>query len=192
LDLADQPPDTEAFRQRLRTRSTDRRDREGWVWAALEMNNNGTRVKVAEDLRPFDLSYTADILAARSSGDARRGWAAAVSTARSPCYPGCGTEPPASSTVPGAAGSSPVSPSSSAPATAPSAGNFFGNRIVSFDPVEHRDIPDAAFDQLDHVPSDRLPQVLARVVACDPGELRGYTTGTLMAGLCHTVVSLGD
>jgi len=67
-----------------------------------------------------------------------------------------------------------------------------GNRIVSFDPVEHRDIPDAAFDQLDHVPSDRVPQGLARVVACDPGELRGYMTGTLMAGLCHTVVSLGD
>jgi len=58
--------------------------------------------------------------------------------------------------------------------------------------VEHRDIPDAAFDQLDHVSSDRVPQGLARVVACDPGELRGYTTGTLMAGLCHTTVSLGD
>jgi len=64
--------------------------------------------------------------------------------------------------------------------------------IVSFDPVEHREIPDAAFDQLDHVPSDRVPQGLARVAACDPRELRGYTTGTLMAGLCHTVVSHGD
>jgi len=31
-----------------------------------------------------------------------------------------------------------------------------------------------------------------RVVACDPGKLRGYTTGTLVAGLSHTVVSLGD
>jgi len=30
------------------------------------------------------------------------------------------------------------------------------------------------------------------VVACDPGDLRRYTTGTLMACLCHTVVSLGD
>jgi len=35
LELADQLLDTEAFRQRLRARSTDRRDREGWVWAAL-------------------------------------------------------------------------------------------------------------------------------------------------------------
>ena len=68
----------------------------------------------------------------------------------------------------GATESSPAGPSSSAPATAPSVGNSLGNRIVSFDPVEHRDIPD------------------------DPGELRGYTTGTLMAGLCHTVVSLGN
>jgi len=58
--------------------------------------------------------------------------------------------------------------------------------------VEQRDIPDVAFDQLDHIPSDRVPQGLARVVACDPGELRGYTTGTLVAGLSHTVVSLGD
>jgi len=32
LDLADQLPDTSAFRQSLRARNTDRRDREGWVW----------------------------------------------------------------------------------------------------------------------------------------------------------------
>jgi len=94
--------------------------------------------------------------------------------------------------VTGAAGSSPAGPSSSAPPAAPSVGNSLGNRIISFDPVEHRDIPDAAFDQLDHIPSDRVPQGLARFVACDPGELRGCMTGTLMAGMCHTVVSLGD
>jgi len=192
LDLEDQLPDTEACRQRLRARNTNRRDREGWVWAGLEMENHVACAKVAEDLRPFDLPYTADILAARSYGDTRGGWAAAVSTARSLRYPGGATEPPASSAVTGAAGSSPAGPSSSASATAPSVGNVSGNRIVSFDPVEHRVIPDAAFDQLDNVPSDRVPQGLARVVACDPGELRGYTTRTLMAGLCHTVVSLGD
>jgi len=69
LDLADQLPHTEAFRQRLRARNTDRRDREGWVWAGLEMENHEACAKVAEDLRPFDLPYTADILAARSYGD---------------------------------------------------------------------------------------------------------------------------
>ena len=84
LDLADQLPDTEAFRQRLRARNTDRRDREGWVWAGLEMENHEACAKVAEDLRPFDLPYTADILAARSYGDTRGRWAAAVSTPRSP------------------------------------------------------------------------------------------------------------
>jgi len=94
--------------------------------------------------------------------------------------------------VTGAAGSSPAGLSSSTPATAPSVGNSFGNRIVLFNPVEHQDMPDAAFDQQDHVLSDRVPQGLTRVVACDPGKLRGYTTGTLMAGVCHTVVSLGD
>jgi len=66
LDLADQLPDTEALRQRLRAHSTDRRDREGWVWASLEVDGNRTRFKVAEDLRPFDLPYTTDILEARS------------------------------------------------------------------------------------------------------------------------------
>ena len=192
VDLADQLPDTEAFRERLRARNSDRRDREGWVWAGLEMENHAACAKVAEDLRPFDLPYTADILAARSYGDTRGSWAAAVSTACSACYPGGWTEPPASSAVTGAAGSSPAGPSSSAPATAPSVGNSLGNRFVSFDPVEHRDIPDAAFDQLDHVPSDGVPQGLARVVACALGELRGYTTGTFMASVCHTVVSLGD
>jgi len=159
LDLADQLPDTEAFRQRLRARNTDRRDREGWVWAGLEMENHEACAKVAEDLRPFDLPFTADVLAARRCGDTRGGWAAAVSTARSPRYPGGGTEPPASSVVTGAAGSSPAGPSSSATATALSVGNSLGNRIVSLDPVEHREIPDAAFDQLDHVPSDRAAGV---------------------------------
>jgi len=192
LDLANQLSDTEAFRQRLRARSTDRRDRKGWVWAGLEMENNEAFAMVAEDVRPFDLPYTADILAALSDGEARGSCAAAVSTARSPRYPGGGTEPPASSVVTGAAGSSPAGPSASAPPVAPSVGNSLGNRIVSLDPVKHRDIPDAAFDQSDHVRSDRVPQGLARVVACEPSELRGYTTGTLMAGLCHTVVSLGD
>jgi len=31
-------------------------------------------------------------------------------------------------------------------------GNSLGNHIVLFDPVEHRDIPDAAFDKLDQSP----------------------------------------
>jgi len=192
LDLADQLPDTEAFRQRLRARSTDRRDREGWIWASLEVDDDGTRAKVAEHPRTFDFPYTADILEARGYGPARGGLAAAVSTARSPRYPGGGTELPASSVVTGAAGSSPPGPSPPAASAAPSVGNSGGIRIVSFDPVGHRDIPDVAFDQRDHIPSDRVPRGLARVVACDPKELRGYTTGTLVTGLCHTVVSLGD
>ena len=192
LDLADQLHDTEAFRQRLRARSTDRRDREGWNWACFEVDDDGTHAKAAEDPRPFDLPYTADILDARGYGPARGGLAAAVSAARSPRYPGGGTAPPATSVVTGAAGLSPSDPSPPAASDAPSAGNSGGSLIVTFDPVEHRDIPDVAFDQLDHIPSDRVSQGLARVVAYDPGELRGYTTGTLVAGLSHTVVSLGD
>jgi len=94
LDLLDELPDTEAFRQRLRARCTDLRDREGSVWAGLEMENNEACAKVAEDLRPFDLPYTADILAARSYGDARGDWAAAVSAARSPRYLGGGPSRP--------------------------------------------------------------------------------------------------
>jgi len=58
-----------------------------------------------------------------------------------------------------------------------------GNHIVWFDPVDHRDVPDAAFDRLEHVLTDRVPQGLARAVACDPGDLRGKTMGTLKAGL---------
>ena len=125
--VADQLSDPEAFRQRLRARSADRRDREGRVWAALEVDNSGTRLKVAENLRPFDRPYTADIIEARSYGDARGGWAAAVSTAQSPRYPGGGTEPPASSAVTGAAGSSPEGPSSSvSPSCRPLRGQLLG------------------------------------------------------------------
>jgi len=105
LELADQLPDTEAFRQRLRAGSTNRWDRERWVLAAPEVDNDGTRVKVAEDLRPLDLPYTADILAARSYRDARGRWAGAITTGRSPRYPGGGTEPPAYSVGTGTAGS---------------------------------------------------------------------------------------
>ena len=72
-----------------------------------------------------------------------------------------------------AAGSSTPGPPQPFVLAAPSAGNSSGSHIVSFDPVEHRDIPDAAFDQLDHVSSDRVPQGLARVVPCDQG-LSGY------------------
>jgi len=85
-----------------------------------------------------------------------------------------------------------VSPSPPNASNAPSPGNSLGSQIVSLDPVEHKDIPDAAVDQLDLVPSDRVPQEFARIVACDRGKLRGDTTGTLRAGLCHTVVSLGE
>jgi len=83
LNLADQFRDTEAFLQRLCARSTDHRNLEGWVWAALEADDDGTRAKVAKDL---------------------------------------------------------------------------------FNPEKHRDIPDAAFDQLEYIPSDRVPQGLARVM----------------------------
>jgi len=65
IDLADQLPDTEVFRRRLWARDFDRQDREGWVWVDLEAGSGGTRVLVAEDLRPCDLPYTTDILKAR-------------------------------------------------------------------------------------------------------------------------------
>jgi len=94
--------------------------------------------------------------------------------------------------VTAAAGSSTAGLSPPAESAALSPCNSLGCHIVSFDPVQHRDIPDATFDQLDHMPSYRVSQGLAWVVACDPGELRGYTTGTLMGGLCDTVVILGD
>jgi len=65
LNLADQLPDTEAFRQRHCARSVDLRDSEGWVWVDLEVGDGGTSVKVSDDLRPLDLPYTADFLEAR-------------------------------------------------------------------------------------------------------------------------------
>jgi len=67
-------------------------------------------------------------------------------------------------------------------------GSSFGNDIVLFDPFEHHNIADSASNQLDYVLLDRVPQELAHVAACNCGKLRGCTTGTLMTGLCHTVV----
>jgi len=148
LELADQLPDTEAFRQRLCARTTDHRDRVGWISASLEVDDDGTRANVAEDLHFFYWPYTADILEARGYVPARGGWAAAVSAACRPRYPGGGTEPPASSVVTGAAESSPSGPSPPAASAAPSVSNSGGSLTVSFDPVEHRDIPDVVFDQI--------------------------------------------
>jgi len=124
------------------------------------------------------LPFTADILEARDYDRARGGWAAAISAARSPRYPAGGTEPPASSVVTGAAGSSPPGSSPSAVSAAPSVRNSGGILIVSFDLMEHRDIPDVAFDRLDRTPSDCVPQGLSRVVAFDPGEFRGTARGS--------------
>jgi len=144
---------------------------------------------VSEDLHLFDCLYTADILGARGYGHARGSWAAAAWAARGPRSPGDGSTPPSSSVLTTAAGTSTAGPSPPSVSPASSPGNCRGSQIVEFDPVEQCDIPDAAFNQLDHVPSDRLPQGLARGVACDIWELRGYTTGTLMAGLCQNIVS---
>ena len=33
---------------------------------------------------------------------------------------------------------------------------------------------------------------MARMLACDPKEMRGFETGTLLAEIAQTVVSLGD
>jgi len=141
------------------------------------------RVFVAEDVRHFDLPFTAELLQAHECGRARGGWAAADLAARGPRCPGGWSVPPVSSVVTAALVSSTAGPSSPTAAAAPRPGNVLGSHIVLCDPVEHRDILDAVFGHLDHVLSDRFPQWLARVVACDPGELRGYTTGTLMSSL---------
>ena len=169
LDLADQLPDKQAFRQRPRSLSVDRRDREEWVWVDLEVGDVWSSVKFAEDLRPFDVPYTADILWARGYGHACGGWAATVSAAREAHYTGGGSLPPASSVVTAAAGSSTAGASPPAAPVAPSQGSSLGSHIVSFDHVEHRGVPEAALDHLDHVSSDRVPEGLARVSACDPG-----------------------
>jgi len=66
------------------------------------------------------------------------------------------------------------------------------NRIVAFDPVDHRDVPDTALDILDATPVKRIPRALARIVACDPEDLSGYTMGVLVGALCHTLVSVGE
>ena len=170
LDLVDQFPDTEAFRQCLCARCFDRRDREGWVWVDLDVSDGGTRVLLAEDILPFDWPYTADILEARGYGHARGTWAAAVSAARGTLYTRGGSTPPSSSVVTAAAGSSTSGPSLPATSAAPSLGNSLGSHIVLFGPAEHRDIPDAAFHQLDYVPSDRVPQSWRRLLLASRGS----------------------
>lgn len=51
---------------------------------------------------------------------------------------------------------------------------------------------DAAFDGLNYDPSNPVPKVMTSMLACDPKQLRDFTTGTLLTGLAHTVYNLGD
>jgi len=192
LNLADQLPEAKDFRRRQRGRAVDRGDREVWMAAALVSTEEGVVAQVSEDMRPFDVPYSEDLHVARGYGPADGGWANAVAAAPLPRYPGGGPSPPESAvTAREHVGSSagPSHPRASTPASPP---HYAGARIGSYDPVDHRDVSDASFIGLDHVPANRVPQGLARMLACDPEEMRGFETGTLLAEIAQTVVSLGD
>jgi len=189
LILGDQLLTNAAFTQRLHVRATDRRDRDGWVAAELEVTDGVKLAKVAEDLALFELPYSAHVLAARTCAADPGGWAGAAAAAHLPRYPGGGSTPPA------AAAPAAVAPAAAAPERAPEKAPTPPRdvpRIVSFDPVNHLDVPDAALDILDSTPAARVPHAMARIVACDPEDLSGTTTGVLIASLCHTLVSVGE
>ena len=109
LILGDQLPTNAAFTQHLHVRATDRRDSDGWVAAELEVTDGVKLAKVAEDLAPFKLPYSAHVLAARTCAGAPGGWAGAVAAARVPRYPGGGSTPPAAA-APAAAASAAAAP----------------------------------------------------------------------------------
>jgi len=193
--LGDQLPPNVAFTQRLHVSATDRRDRDGWVAAELEVADGVKLEKVSKDLAPFELPYSAYVLAARTCAGARGGWAGAVAVARLPRYPGGGSTPPAAGALAAAAPAA-AAPAAAAPAVAaPDQAHRAPRdvpRIVVFDLVDHRDVPDAALDILDSTPAERVPNALARIVACDPENLRGPSTRMLITSLCHTLVSIGE
>jgi len=60
--------------------------------------------------------------------------------------------------------------------TLASPANSGGKRIVSEYPVDHRDVSDASFEGLKHVPADRGPQSLGRMG--QPAAPRGFAAAT--------------
>lgn len=65
-------------------------------------------------------------------------------------------------------------------------------RIFSADVLEHADVPDRRFDDMDRPATRGTTQGLATFLGVDSDELAGYTTGHLMSALCHLVVGVGQ
>jgi len=93
--------------------------------------------------------------------------------------------------VTGAEKASAVGPLTPVASIVRSTGTSLGSHIVFLDRVVQRDVPVAAVDTLNHIPSDRVPQKVARAVSCDPRKLHGYSMGTLMTCLSQNEVILG-
>ena len=124
--------------------------------AALVSTDEGVIARVAEDLLPFHLPYFEDIRAARGHGPACVGWVKAVAAARPHPYPGGGPSPPESAVTAREGMGSSAGPSQPGASALHSPTSSSAARIVSYDPVDHRDVSDASFDCLNHVPSDRV------------------------------------
>jgi len=192
LDLADQLPGIEVFRRRLRARAVNRRGCEGWVAAALVSTEEGVVARLAVGLRPVDLPYSEDIRVPRGYGLARGGWENAVAAARLPRYPGGGPFPLESAVT---------------------ATSRWAPRLVR--PILGRLCRRPPPTSSGHVSCLTTPRTTATcrkslstastmspptgclkgwplMVACDPEELCGFTTGTILAGFTHTVMSLCD
>lgn len=167
LALLDQLPGSKAFETHLKAMDPHRRDRSSWVRVRVEREEMSSTAYVDEDLAPFPLRYSRDVVEARELVG--------------------GTDlahllaPPAPSST-AAFGH----PSRSTPSGPPMA-----SRLLVSSPLGHRDVPDELLAVLDGLIPDRVAYGLTPLLGASgvvPDPLR---VGPLVAGLLHVLADVG-
>lgn len=171
LALLDQLPMTAAFTAQLRARDPERRDRTSWVRARVELVDGTPTATVDEDLAPFLLPYTRDVLESREMG---------VEETIVAATPSPTSRRPAGTTPAGPSNPRPVEEGPEAPVV----------RILMASPLAHRDVPDEILAHMDGLVPDRVGAVLAPFLGATPEDALPRV-GPLVAGLLHTLAELG-
>ena len=180
LALLDELPFTAAFRERLRVVDTGRRDRSSWVRVRVVHKGLSATARVDEDLAPFPLAYSDDVLEGRDlEGLETRAAEVSMTTNPGPSAHGGG----------GPSSTCPQSPSRPVRAS----GGPAAHRFLLASTLAHRDVPDEALAPMDAAVPPEGTQRLAIFLGGGPPTSEGsLRVGPLVAGLFHVLAEVGS
>ncbi|GAB0497122.1 hypothetical protein MMPV_008445 [Pyropia vietnamensis] len=193
LTLLPNVPSGPAFTQHLRQLDPVRRDRSSWVRVVI-LRRGTIEALVDEDLHPYEMPYSAEVMDNRAMSSGADGWSRAVSTAHSP-----GTAAAAVAT-----GTRNTNIASGTPGTpnvarvAPSVGPSPVSTEVGVVPLVmpnlplHRDVRDSDVDDLWNTVTDSLGILLSMFFGASPRDLTSCHSGPVVAALLHVMVRRGE